>query len=200
MPLIYIFKWINEFRQLWIKTSWSTLIKKGFLEGTGSCYQMDPLVLINPIKFSDGVLIRMLLCCWLLPDTANVSKKTKKTSKKIRSTWPLVRLVCASNCLWWDHPRPKWPLIRQVQDHCPDKSELEAFSRPCSSSAPRTCVRSKMVWSELNLVWPPRRGWGNLIKRNSNKITFYETEWVDLCRSQLLNYLRACETYLYRYI
>ena len=76
----------------------------------------------------------------------------------VRSNRPLIRLVCAWNCLWSDRSRPKWPLIRQVPDHCPDKSALEAFSRPGNSSAPRTCVSSKMVWSELNSVWPPRPG------------------------------------------
>ena len=61
--------------------------------------------------------------------------------------------------LWSDRPRLKWSLIRQVPDHWPDKIALEAFSRPCNSSAPRTCVCSKMIWSELNSVWPPRLGW-----------------------------------------
>ena len=66
----------------------------------------------------------------------------------VRSNWPLIRQVCAQNCLWSDRHRPNWPLIRQVPDHCPDTSDLEVFSRPCNLSAPRTCVRSKMVWSE----------------------------------------------------
>ena len=141
---------------------------KLFCEGISSCYQLDPLVLIKPIRFSDWVLIRVLFYCWLLLGKTNSSKKTKKNLNKSRLTWSLVRLLCAWNCLWSDRPRPKWPLIRppqtQVPDNCPDKSALEAFSRPSNSSAPRTCVRSKMVWSELNSVWPPRPGcWNALI-------------------------------------
>ena len=165
MPFIYAFNWIKELRQLCIKTYWSTLIQNFFLEGTSSYYQLDHLVLIKPIRFSDGVLIRMLFYCWVLPEKTNVNKKQKNLTK-FRSTWSLVRLVCArihlwsdwcaleiasyqtvpdQSHLWSDPPRPKLPLIRQVPDHCPDKSALEAFSRPCNSSAPRTCVRSKMV-------------------------------------------------------
>ena len=99
-----------------------------------------------------------MLLYYCLPETTNISKKQKKTQKKFRSTGSSVRLVCPWNCVWPDHPRPKWPLIRQVPDHCLDKSAPEAFSRPCNSSAPGTCVRSKMVWSEINSVWPPRPG------------------------------------------
>ena len=91
----------------------------------------------------------------------------------VRSNWPLIILVYAGNCLWSDRARPKWLLIRQVSDHCPDKSALEAFSRPCNSSAPRTCVRSKMVWSELNSVWPPRPGLAS-----SSVDTYNPENWV----------------------
>ena len=87
---------------------------------------------------------------------AHGRKKIKKTWKKTRLKWPLIRIVCARNCLWPDHPRPKWPLIRKLQDHCSAKNALETFSRQCISSAPITCVRSKMVWSEVTLVWSPR--------------------------------------------
>ena len=159
---------------------------KSFLEGTGSCYQLEPLVLIKPIRFSDEVPMRMLFYCCLLPETTKVSKKTKTTWKKCRSNWSLVRLVCAriglwsdlcaletasdqtvpdQSDLWSDRPRTKWPLIRQVPDHCPDKSALEAFSRPCNSSAPGTCVRSKLVWSGVISVWPPRPGWGIVLPK-----------------------------------
>ena len=138
----------------------------------------------------------MRLYCRLLGETASVSKpKTKKNCKKnsarivlwsdqcahesaydqtsVRSNWPLIRQVCAQNCLWSDRPRPTWPLIRQDPDHCPDKSALEFCSRPCISSAPRTCVRSKMVWSEVTSVWPPRPGYVG--KKCKNKIYIYET-------------------------
>ena len=94
----------------------------------------------------------MQFYCCLSPETTKVSAKTKKNWKKIslelvsgqtsvRSNRPLIRLVCAWNCLWSDRPRTKWPLIRQVPDHCPDKSALEAFSRPCNSSAPELETR-----------------------------------------------------------
>ena len=56
---------------------------------------------------------------------------------------PLIRIFCASYYLWSDRPIPKWPLIRQVPDHCGNKNLLEAFFRPCNSSAPRTCVRTR---------------------------------------------------------
>ena len=148
------------------------------LEGTGSCYQLDPLVLIKPIRFSDEVLIRMMFYCWLLPETTKVSKKTKKNFKK-NSLKLVSSLVCARiglwsdmcaletasdqtvqdrSDLWSDRPRTKWPLIRQVPDHCPDKSALKAFSRPCNSIATGTCVRLKLVWSGVTWVWPPRPG------------------------------------------
>ena len=91
-------------------------------------------------------------------DQTKVRSKTSPDQTSVRSKLSLIRLVCARNCLWSDRPRPKWPLIRQVPDHCPDESALEAFSRPCNSSAPGTCVRSKLVWSGVTSVWPPRPG------------------------------------------
>ena len=169
----------NELRQLCIKTYWSTLIQNFFLRGPAVVISWTPLVLIKPIRFSDEVPIRMLFHCCLLPETTKVNKKTKRNLKKMslelvsgqtsmRSNRPLIRLVCAWNCLWSDRPRPNWPLIRPSQNkvssdqasarHCPDKSALEAFSRPCNSSALGTCVRSKLVWSGVTSVWPPRPG------------------------------------------
>ena len=103
MTFIYAFNWINELRQLCIKMVLIYFDSKSFLEETGTCYQLDPLVLIKAIRFLDEVWIRMLFNCWLLPETTKVSMKTKKNLKKklkIRSNWSLVRLVCARIGLW----------------------------------------------------------------------------------------------------
>ena len=130
---------------------------------------LTPWFWSNPSNFQMKFRSECGFIVCLLPETTEVSKKTKKTLKKkllelvsgqtsVRSNRPLIRLVCAWNCLWSDRPRSKWPLIRQVPDHCPDKSALKAVSRPCNSSAPGTCVRSKLVWSAVTSVWPPRPG------------------------------------------
>ena len=98
-------------------------------------------------------------CCFIVDSNQRqqMSVKNIEAWKNIRSKWSLLRLVCAriglwsgalenasdqtvpdQSDLWSDRPRPKWPLIRQVPDHCPDKSAFEAFSRPCNSNAPST--------------------------------------------------------------
>ena len=170
MPFFYAFNRKNEFRQLCIKTSWSTLIQNLFLRGPAFVISWTPWFWSNPSDFqmkfrSEG--------CFIVDSYPRqqkaVRKQEKKTWKKfllelvsgqtsVRSNRPLIRLVCAWNGLWSDRPRTKWPLIRQVPDHCPDKSALKAFSRLCNSSAPGTCVRSKLVWSGVTLVWPPGPG------------------------------------------
>ena len=167
MPLNHLSNWINELRQLCIKTSWSTLIQNVFLGerqllsagllGSDQTHQI--------FRCSSDRNAAFLLTLTRGNKFQCKKKKFEKSEidlasgqNSVRSNWPLIRLVCAGNCLWSDRARPKWPLIRQVSDHCPDKSALEAFSRSCNSSAPRTCVRSKMVWSELNSVWQPRPG------------------------------------------
>ena len=177
MPFIYAFNWINELKQLCIKTSWSTLTQNIFLRGPAFAISWTPWFWSNP---SDFQMEFWSECCFIVESYQRQQmsvKKPKKLEKKtlldlvsgqtsVRSNRPLIRLVCAWNCLWSDRPRPKWTLIRQVPDHCPDKSALEAFSRPCNSSAPRTCVHSKMVWSELNSVWPPRPGQSWVVSPN----------------------------------
>ena len=165
MPFIYAFNWINELRQLCIKTSWSTLIQNSFWRGLAVFISWTPWFWSNS---SDFQMKFWSECCFIVASYQRQQKsvwKQKKIEKKnslklvsgqtnVRSNRPLIRLVCAWNCLWSDRPRTKWPLIRQV----PDKSALEAFSRPCNSSAPGTCVRSKLVWSGVTSVWPPQPG------------------------------------------
>ena len=137
MPFFYAFNWKNELRQLCIKTSWSTLIQNLYLRGPAFVISWTPwFCLIKPIRFSDEVPIRMLFYCCRLPETTKVSKKTKKTWKKLRSNWSLVRLVCAWNCLWSDRPGPKWPLIRPSQNKV---ASDQASSRPLSR---QKCARS----------------------------------------------------------
>ena len=166
--IFYAFNWKNELRQLCIKTSWSTLIQNLFLRGPAFVFSWTPWFWSNP---SDSQMKFRSECCFIVvshprqPKWVKKQKKLKKISLElvsgqtsVRSNRPLIRLVCAWNCLWSDRPRTKWPLIRQVPDHCPDKSALEAFSRPCNSSAPGTCVRSKLVWSGVTSVWPARPG------------------------------------------
>ena len=177
--IFYAFNWKNELRQLCVKTSWSTLIRNLFLRGPAIVISWTLWFWSNA---SDFQMKFRSECCFIVvsyPRQQKSVRKQKKTWKKCRSNWSLVRLVCAriglwsdlcapetasdqtvpdQSDLWTDRPRTKLPLIRQVPDHCPDKSALEAFSRPCNSSAPGTCVRSKLVWSGVTSVWPPRPG------------------------------------------
>ena len=168
MPFSYAFNWKNELRQLCIKTSWSNLIQNLFLREPAVVISWTPWFWSNPSDFQMKLRSE---CCFIVDSYPRQQKAVRKQQnmKKIslelvsgqtsvRSNRPLIRLVCAWNCLWSERPRTKWPLIRQDPDHCPDKSALEAFSRPCSSSAPGTCVRSKLVWSGVTLVWPLRHG------------------------------------------
>ena len=168
MPFIYAFNWKNELRQLCIKTSWSTLIQNFFLRGPAVVISWNAWFWSNP---SDLQMKFWSECCFIVDSCQRQQKSIRKRKKleknslelvsgqtSVRSNRPLIRLVCAWNCLWSDRTRQKWPLIRQVPDHCPDKSALEVFSRPCNSSAPGTCVRSKIVWSGVTSVWPPRPG------------------------------------------
>ena len=159
MPLIHVFDWIDDFRQLWILTSWSTdnpnLFKgRPVAISWTSCFWSNHQAL-------DECLIRILLYCWLLGETTCASKKTKqkkKNSPESASDQTTAKeSACDQTSVW-----SKLPLVRpsqtEVPDHCPDKSALEVFSRTSNSSAPRTCVRSKMVWSEVTSVWPPPPG------------------------------------------
>ena len=167
MPFFYAFNWKNELRQLCIKTSWSTLIQNHFVRGSAVIISWTPWFWSNP---SDFQMKFWSECCFIVDSYQRQQqlvwkeKHEKKSLKlvsgqtSVRSNWPLIRQVCAQNCLWSDRPTPTWPLIRQHPDHCPDKSALEAFSRPCNSSAPGTCVCSKLVWSGVTSVWPPRPG------------------------------------------
>ena len=118
-------------------------------------------------------LIR-LKCARKPPLIRLVCARKPPDQTSVRSKLSLIRLVCARNCRWSDRPRPKWPLIRQVPDHCPGESALEAFSGPCNSSAPGTCVRSKLVWSGFTSVWPPRPGLSCLIYLVWSRLILFE--------------------------
>ena len=167
MTKIHVVDLIDELRQLYIIMSWSTVNRNLFKRGPvaaiswASCFWSTHQAL-------DGPLIRMrlywetasVLVLTLGRDSLSQQKKieNKNSLESASDQTSVLSKVCAQNCLWSDRPRPTSPLLRQDPDHCPDKSALEVFSRPCNSSAPRTCVRSKMVWSEVTSVWPSRPG------------------------------------------
>ena len=153
MTFIYAFNWINELRQLCIKTSWSTLIQNLFLRGPELVISWIPRFWSNPSDFR----MRFWSECCLIVDLYQRQQKSKwkqkKLEKKIKNS---LKLVSGQTSV-----RSNQPLIRQVPDHCPDKRALEAFSRPCNSSAPGPCVCLKLVWSGVTSVWPPRPGYSN---------------------------------------
>ena len=185
MPFIYAFNWINELRQLCIKTSWSTLIQNLFFRGPAVVISWTPWLWSNPSDFRWSSDQNAVLMLTLTRDNKSQYEYKKKLEKKllklvsgqtsVLSNRPLIRLVCAWYCLWSDRPRTKWPLIRQVPDHCPDKSALEAFSRTCNSSAPQTCVRSKPVWSGVTSVWPPQPGYSQ-----ARRQSLFIEDWIRL--------------------
>ena len=147
MPLFSAFNWKNELRQLCIKTSWSTLIQNLFLRGPAVVISWTPWFWSNP---SDFQMEFWSECCFIVDSYERQQKlvrKQKKNLKKmslewvsgqtsVRSNWPLIRLLCAWNCLWSDRPRPKWPLIRLSQNKVASE---QASSRPLSR---QKCARS----------------------------------------------------------
>ena len=147
MPFIYVFNWIIELRQLWIKTSWSILIRNLFLRGPAVAISWTPWFWSNP---SDIQMEFWSEWCFIVDSYQRQQmsvKENKKNLKKnsldlvsgqtsVRLNRPLIRLVCAWNCLWSDRPRPKWPLIRPSQTKVPSD---QASSRPLSR---QKCARS----------------------------------------------------------
>ena len=111
MPFFYAFNWKNKLRQFCIKTSWSTLIQNLFLRGLAVVISWTPWFWSNP---SDFQMKFRSECCFIVRKETYIyfetlhlltfffSKKTKKTWKKCRSNWSLVRLVCARIGLWSD--------------------------------------------------------------------------------------------------
>ena len=147
MPFIYVFNRINEFRQLCIKTSWSTLIQNIFLRGPVVAISWTPWFWSNSSDFQMEFGSEW---CFIVDFYHRQQMSVKKIKKKleknsldvvsgqtsVRSNWPLIRLVCAWNCLWSDRPRPKWPLIRPSQTKV---ASDQASSRPLSR---QKCARS----------------------------------------------------------
>ena len=101
MPLVHVFNWIDELRQLGIITFWSTVIPKLLIRGPAVAISWTSCVW-STHQTLDESLIRMLLYCWILGETISVRKKNKRNSKKIDSNRPLISLVCARIGLWSD--------------------------------------------------------------------------------------------------
>ena len=131
--LIQVVNLIDELRAVCPKTIPN-------LSLNGSEVSMSPFCSGYPQQTLNGVLIRMLLFCWLLAEITSVRKKLEKSlldsdQTSVHSNRPLIKLVSLWACLCSDHPKPKWPLIRQDPDPCPDKKGARSFSRSCISSA-----------------------------------------------------------------
>ena len=136
MPFFMLLTEKNELRQLCIKTSWSTLIQNLFVRGPAVVISWTPWFWSNPSDFQMKLRSE---CCFIVvsyPRQQKSVRKQKKTWKKCRSKWSLIRLVCAWKCLWSDRPRPKWPLIRPSQNKV---ASDQASSRPLSR---QKCARS----------------------------------------------------------
>ena len=102
MPLFYAFNWKNELRQLCIKTSWSTSTQNLFLRGPAFVFSWTPWFWSNPSDFQMKLRSE---CCFIVvsyPRQQKWVRKQKKTWKKCRSNWSLVRLVCSRIGLWSD--------------------------------------------------------------------------------------------------
>ena len=159
--IFYAFNWKNELRQLCVKTSWSTLIQNLFLRGPALVISWTPWFWSNA---SDFQMKFRSECCFILvsyPRQQKSVRKQKKTWKKCRSNWSLVRLVCAriglwsdlcapetasdqtvpyQSDLWTDRPRTKLPLIR------PSQTEVTSDQTRMRS---KIIVRSKCARSRL---------------------------------------------------
>ena len=145
MPYFYAFNWKIELRQLCIKT-WSTLIQNLFLRGPAVVINWTPWFWSNP---SDFQMMFWSECCFIVVSYPRQQKSVRKQKNlkkmslglfsgqtSVRSIRPLIRLVCAWNCLWSDRPRPNWPLIRPSQNKV---ASDQASSRPLSR---QKCARS----------------------------------------------------------
>ena len=70
--------------------------------------------LINPIRLS--MILCSEICCivgsWERPHLS--VRKPKENLKRVCSNRPLIRVLCAQNCIWSDRPRRNWPLIYET--------------------------------------------------------------------------------------
>ena len=147
----------------------------GFQKGTGSCYQLDLLFLINQsgsrwVSDQNAAVLLSLgrdnLCQQKITKSWKKSLELTSDQTSVRSNWPLIRQVTDQNCLQSDRPElsdlwsDKFKAIIQTKVRSMSSSDhVIRAHRVRRKNYRANTIASNLVWGQINTGW--YRKWYN---------------------------------------